>query len=1033
MSSISDISIRNPVFAWMLMAALMIFGLIGYGRMGVSQLPDIDFPVVAVTLSWQGAAPEVMETDIVDIVEDAVMGIQGIRDVATTIIQGNATMTVEFDLDRNIDVAVQEVQTRIGQAQRLLPTDMDPAIVTKVNPQDQPIVWLAVTGDLPLRDLIVYVQSTLKDRFSTIAGVGDIILGGYTDPNLRVWIDEKKLRANQVTALDVVNTIQQQHEEVPAGSIDTPRRSLNVRVMGEAPTPEAFGNIVILRRVSGPVFKKIHLRDVATVERGLADVQQRISRTNGRPSVGLGIRKQRGANEVATARRVLARLEEIRKTLPRGVNVEVVFDRTKFTQDSIRELVFTLVLSAVATSLVCWLFLGSWSATLNVLLAIPTSILGTFMVIYFMGFTLNTFTVLGLSLAVGIVVDDAIMVLENIVRYREQGLEKVEAARRGARQITFAALASTLALIAIFLPVAFMTGILGKFFYQYGVTISVAVAVSLLEALTLTPMRTSQFLRVGARTTRLGQSVDRSFRALAELYRRLLPRALAHRWLVVSGTLLFFVLSLSFIGILRKEFLPPQDQSIIVARIQTPVDSSIDYTLNRFQEIEKRLARRPEIERTFEAVGGFTGGDVSSGFLFITLKSPRRRTVVPPATHRLSQQELMGVLRRELNAIPDVKAILQDPSQSGFSAQRGFPVEFTVRGPDWNTLTAVSENLKNTIARTGLLTDVDSDYQGRVPEVHIRPDRAQAAARGVDVASIGATVNALIGGMPISKYTENGRRYDVRIRLAPLERATTGDIDRLQVWNNRGELEELRNVVTVVEEPTSPTITRRNRERAVTIDANVAPGKSQTAAMREIERLAARILPPGYRIVFSGSAQTFKESFASLMFVLLMGILVSYMVLASQFNSYLHPFIVLLALPFSVAGALIALWAGGQSINIYSFIGIILLMGIVKKNSILLVDFTNQYRRTGAGVHDALVAAGPVRLRPILMTSLATIVAALPPALAIGPGAETRIPMAIAVIGGVIFSTLLTLLVIPCAYRITARETMLSSDDLSKQ
>jgi HAE1 family hydrophobic/amphiphilic exporter-1 len=303
----------------------------------------------------------------------------------------------------------------------------------------------------------------------------------------------------------------------------------------------------------------------------------------------------------------------------------------------------------------------------------------------------------------------------------------------------------------------------------------------------------------------------------------------------------------------------------------------------------------------------------------------------------------------------------------------------------------------------------------------------------VDVASIGATVNALIGGMPISKYTENGRRYDVRIRLAPLERATTGDIDRLQVWNNRGELEELRNVVTVVEEPTSPTITRRNRERAVTIDANVAPGKSQTAAMREIERLAARILPPGYRIVFSGSAQTFKESFASLMFVLLMGILVSYMVLASQFNSYLHPFIVLLALPFSVAGALIALWAGGQSINIYSFIGIILLMGIVKKNSILLVDFTNQYRRTGAGVHDALVAAGPVRLRPILMTSLATIVAALPPALAIGPGAETRIPMAIAVIGGVIFSTLLTLLVIPCAYRITARETMLSSDDLSKQ
>ncbi|MCB4791506.1 MAG: efflux RND transporter permease subunit [Elusimicrobia bacterium] len=1019
--TLSDISIKNPVFAWMLMAALMIFGFIGYFRMGVSALPDVDFPVASIILSWRGAAPEVMETDIVDPVEDSLMGIQGIRNVSSNILQGSASITIEFELNKDIDVAVQEIQQKLALAQRLLPREMDPPIINKVNPEDQPILWLSVYGDAPLREMMGYVQDYLKDQFTTVEGVGEVFLGGYVDKNLRVWVDDEKLIKNQITVNDVVNSIQQQHIELPAGRIETPVIQKNVRMMGEAPNPDDFGNIVIGKRAGVPVYKPIYLKQVATIEKGLDDIR-RVSRTNGKTSVGLGIRKQRGSNQVAVSLKVLKKYEALKKNMPKGMALGIVFNQTSFIRDSIRELTITLLLSALATSIVCWIFLGSFTATVNILLAIPTSILGTFLIIYFLGFTLNTFTVLGLSLAVGIVVDDAIMVLENIVRYREQGIEKVEAARTGARQITFAAFAATLALIAIFLPVAFMTGIVGKFFFQYGITISVAVALSLLEALTLTPMRSSQFLRVGERTTWFGKMVDSSFKLTAKKYKNLLGWALDRRGKVIVITTILFLASLYFFKTLRKEFVPPQDQSLLLLRFQTPPDSSIDYTSLRAKAIEAYCLKKPEVDHFFSIIGGFSGGDVNSGIVFVTLKTPGKRPVSPEHKHRLSQKELMAVFRKELNTDPKLRVIVQDLSLAGFTAQRGFPVEFAVEGPDWDILTDTSEKLRRELSKSSLMTDVDTNFLPKVTEIHVYPDRKKAAQRGVDVQTLGQTIDYLVGGEPIAKYTESGRRYDVRIRLVPSSRLKTNDINRLQLWNNRGELVNLKDIVNLVEEPASLTITRRNRERAVSIFANVAPGKSQTAALKEVTRLAKQILPPGYHIEFTGSAQTFKESFSSLAFVLLMGILISYMVLASQFNSYLHPVIVLLALPFSISGALLALWIGNQSLNIYSFIGIILLMGIVKKNSILLVDFTNQYRAQGMPVRQALIEACPVRLRPILMTSIATITAAIPPALALGPGAEIRVPMAIAVIGGVIFSTLLTLLVVPSAYSLSNKD-----------
>ncbi len=1019
--TLSDFSIKNPVFAWMLMAALIVFGLIGFNSMGVSQMPDVDFPVVSVSLTWEGAAPEVMETDVVDVVEDAVMSIQGIRDLSSTARQGQATVTIEFELERDIDAALQEVQTKIAQAQLRLPREIDPPVVTKVNPQDQPIMWLGVSGDVPLRHLMEYVQDHLKDRFQTISGVGEVFLGGFLERNLRVWIDAKKLEELQLTVEDVIDAIQREHAELPAGRIETKEREFNVRSMGEALNVEEFGNLIVSRRGGQPVYKPIYLKDVATIEDGLSDTR-RIARILGKPAVGLGIRKQRGANEVAVAHRVLERLEEVKKRLPKGIEIGVNFDRTRFIEDSIHELTFTLILSAILTSLVCWLFLGSWSATLNILLAIPTSIIGTFIAMYFFGFTLNTFTLLGLSLAIGIVVDDAIMVLENIVRYQEQGMDRVEAARVGARQVTFAALAATLAIIAIFLPVAFMSGIIGRFFFEFGVTISVAVALSLLEALTLAPMRCAQFLRVGERTTRIGRGIDAGFRWLSRRYQDLLGWSLGRRWLILAAALgVFLATVLTVAPLLRKEFVPPQDQSMFLCRLQTPVGSSIDFTNARFRRAEEFAMSRPEVKRYFGAIGGFGGGEVNSGILFVTFRQPLERPVVPPNKKPLSQKELMALFRKELNKIPDTKAVIQDLSLSAFSAQRGFPIEMTVRGPDWEQLAELSETIRREMEKSPLMVDVDTDYLTGIPEVRVRPERVRAAERGVSVEAIGRTINALIGGERVAKYSRGGRRYDVRVRLVPSQRTQAEDIERLWVWNNRGEMVQLKDLVTISEKPALLTITRRGRERAITLFANVAPGKSQVQALQEADQIAKRVLPEGYHAVFAGSTQTFRESMQGLAFALWLGILVAYMVLGSQYNSYLHPVTVLLALPFSISGAFIALWLSGQSLNIYSAIGLILLMGIVKKNSILLVDFTNQLREQGLPVEGALLKACPIRLRPILMTSISTVAAAIPPAMALGPGAETRIPMAVTVIGGVILSTLLTLLVVPCAYSLFSR------------
>jgi len=1027
--TLSDISIKNPVFGWMLMIGVLVFGWIGFQRLGVSQLPDVDFPVVSVSVTWEGAAPEVIETDVTDVIENAVMSVEGLKEVTSVSMQGISQITLEFNLNRNIDVALQEVQAKIAQAQRNLPRDIDPPVISKTNPEDQPIVWLALSGDRSIQDLCRYTNETLKDQFTIVPGVGDIRLGGYVDPNLRVWLDAEKMQRMELTVEDVLNAINFQHADIPSGYIDTGPKEINVRVYGEAKTPEQFENITIPTRVrGGPIWKSLRIGDVGSVEDGLADIR-RISRSWGKTAIGLGVIKQRGTNAVIVADGVKRKMEELQKNLPAGMHLSLVFDTTQFIKDSVNELKFNLILSIILTSLVCYLFLGSWSANVNVLLSIPFSVMGAFFILYFSGFTINTFTMLGLSLVIGIVVDDSIMVLENISRHQEQGLARKEAALTGAREITFAAIAASVAILAIFLPVIFMQGIVGKFFYQFGVTISVAVIFSLVEALTITPMRCSQFLTVG-HTTGLGRAIDKLMKWLAESYRATLKFILAWPKTVLIIAVLVFVLSLGLSRLLRKEFIPPQDQSRFLARITLPLGSSIEKTDNLFKEAEKLLMQYPEVSTYYSAVGSFSGGQVNQGFIFITMKPPKERPLL--SGHHETQAEFMQTVRKKFSAIAGVdRATIQDLSLTGFTAQRGFPVEFTVRGPDWDKLGQFSQEIMKRMKDSGVMVDVDTDYQLGMPELQVYPDRQKAAEHGVSVLSIADTINAMVGGVRNGKFTSRGKRYDIRVRLAEADRSNTKDVQKMWVRNEFGEVVPLSAVVTANEKPSLFSITRKNRERAVSIYANPASGHSQQEALDAVLKIGKEVLPNDYRLIFSGGSQAFKDSFQSMIFALILGIFVAYMILGTQFNSFIHPFTVLLALPFSVTGAFLFLLLTHNSLNLYSMIGLILLMGIVKKNSILLVDFTNVRRKQGMEAKEALLDACPIRLRPILMTSIAMIAAATPAALAIGPGSEVMVPMAVAVIGGVLFSTILTLFVVPCAYAVFSKLEYHHKDEIN--
>jgi hydrophobe/amphiphile efflux-1 (HAE1) family protein len=1008
------LSLTRTVFAWILMTALIVFGFFAMTRLGVSQLPDVDFPIVTVSVSYEGAAPEIVESELIDQIETRLLSIEGIQEMRSSVSQGQGSVRLTFDIGRNVDVVLQEVQTALSQIR--FPLGVDPPVVRKQNPEEDPIMFIAMTAkDKPLREMVVFADQTLLDQFRFLPNIGEVSVAGFSERNLRVWPHLARLKRADLTISDILDAIRTQHIEAAAGQFVEGGRELRVRWLGEAYDVEAFKKLRILKRGGATIQDAVYtIGDVADVEDGLSDIR-RIARVDGLTSISVMVKKQRGSNEVTLAEAVIKKVEEVKKILPEGYDISVRVNFTKSTRAVVDTTMEKLFVAAMVTILVCFLFLGSWQAALNILFSIPTSIVGSFLVIYFCGFTLNLFTLLALTLAISIVVDDAIMLLENIVRHYRMGKAPYQAAYDGAMEILPAATAATLAVIAVFAPVIFMSGVTGKFFFQFGIAMSAAVLLSLLEAVTITPMRAAAFMSAAPKVSRFERWLDHLFERLAHHYQNVLALTLRHSVTVVVVALLLFAGSMNLVQQVRKEFLPPQDQNIILLNGQLPPGTSLQATSEITKKIEEIIKSVPEVQGYLISIGGGPGATgVNSFFMPINL--------IPREERKTTHQDVMDKIRAGLKPLKNVRASLRDTSSRGLTTGRQFPISMNIMGPDLDVLDTKSQEIMKRLTDEGLAQDMDSDFRKGIPQLEVEPKRAMLASRGVSVESVAQTMNAALASIRVSRYTAGGRRYDVRVKVPDDEITSESDIRKIGVRNQFGNIVEVGDLVDIKEATTLQSITRINRQRSIGIFGQLTKGQSQAVVLERAAAIALEVLPDGYTMNLEGASAGLSESFGSLTTALLMGILVAYMVLAVQFNSFVHPISVLMALPFSVTGALLALWLTGVSLNLFSYIGLIVLMGIAKKNSILLVEFTNQVRRReNADVYTALIKACPVRLRPILMTSTATVVAATPLVFGDSMGQETRTPMGLTIIGGTILSTLLTLFVVPALYKVLSR------------
>lgn len=1005
---IIKISITRPVFAWILMSALIIFGGISFLRLGISQMPDVDFPIIGISVSYEGASPEIVESEIIDPFEQRLLSLEGLKEIKATARQGTASISLEFEINRNVDVALQEVQAAISQI-RLPAGVTDNPVVRKQNPEEEPIMFIGLWADKPLKEIINFAEQFLVDQVQTLSGVGEVSVAGFSLRNLRVWINHDKLRNYDLTVTDILDSIQQQHVDRAAGLISNQKQELNARQYGEAQSVEEFANLPILRRGGSVILnQRYRLKDFARVEDGLSDVR-RLAFVDGKPALTIAVRKQRGSNEVAVAKLIREELENFKSRLPEGYNLRINVDFTKSTEATVQSTQTKLLYAGLVTVLVVFLFLGSWASVFNIFLSIPTSIVGTFAIMYFAGFTLNLFTLLALALVISIVVDDAIMVLENIIRHFRMGKTPAQAAYDGTREVFGAAVAATLAVVAVFAPVVFMDGIIGKFFLQFGVVMSAAVLLSLVESITITPMRASQFLAASPHPSKFEIWLDHKFESLAEAYRKTLVHTFKFKAIYLSLGISVFVGSLYLFKLVKKEFIPAQDQNFLILTMQTRLDASLDYTFEKAKEVEVILKTIPEIQGFFISAGsGGPSSGSNQGFIPLILKDSKDR--------QLGHLAIMEKVREELKAVKDVRFQVRDISARNLVSGRFFPVAFNLQGPNYDILNEKAQTIMKELTDLGLATDLDTDYKKGTREIRIYPRRDRIAENGVSMDVVTRTINAAVAGSREGQFTQNGRRYDIRVKLEQGFILSEADIKKIFVRNITGNLIPLSELVEIKNEPVIQSIARLDRQRTISIYGGLAKGKSQGDVLNKARSLANEHLPPGYRFNLEGASAGFQDAFSSIYFALIMGVIVAYMILAVQYNSFLHPVTVLMALPFGLTGALLALWISGQSLNLFSLIGVIVLMGIAKKNSILLVEFTNQTRERVPHVRQALIEACPVRLRPILMTSIATILAALPLLLKEGIGKETSSALALTVLGGTFVSTIFTLYIIPMIY-----------------
>ena len=1003
---LSDVSIKKPVFATMMIAALILFGLISRQRMGVDLYPDIDFPIVTVTARLEVASPEVIETEVTDPLEDAVSTVEGVRHLTSHSSQGTSQVVIEFELETNIDVAAQDVRDKISRTRYMLPKEMDPPIVGKVDISARPIMWLGITGSMSKLELSMIADDIIKPMVETVPGVGNVFLPGLRKREVRIWLDDRKMEAYHITAEDIKQALLTKNVEIPAGTIENPVRELTVKTMGEFGSVDEFNNLIISFREGAPV----RLSDVGFAEDGMED-KRSLARFQGEQAIGMGIVPRSGANNVAVANSVKKKIKEILKLVPQ-VKIRSCFDSSTFIKQSISDVQFDLLYGAFLAALVVFLFLRTIQTTLIIALAIPTSLIGSFWVMNILGFTINSMTMLALSLCVGLVVDDAIVVLENIFRHAEMGKSSVKASQEGTSEIAFAAIAATLTIVAVFVPVAFIKGMIGRFYFQFGISVAAAVLISLFIALTLTPMLCSRYLSVTKKHGKIYEMLEHAFLSIERSYSKTLSkiclRGFWYRfWFALVSAVLTFTISALFFGMLKKELITSEDRSDFFIQFRTPVGSSLGLTDEKMAQMEAVMRSFPEISSVFAALGGFQRDEPNRGMLFIQLVDVSKR--------EMTQQEIMAAVRRKFAEIPGLLANVQDVSIGGVHGERDSPLQFDIKGHNLMELYRVSEGVVKKIREIPGIVDVDTGMDLTKPEVRIYIDRDRAGDLGVDVRTIASAVNTLIGGEDVGKYKEGGKSYDVRVRLVPDQREKPEDISRLLIKTSNGELIRLNNVVRIEEAVGPDVINRKDRMRSVTIYGNLEE-KTLGEALKESKEAAHTIIPQGYTLTESGQAETMKEAIASLIFAFLLAIVITYMVLSSQFESFIHPLTIMLALPLSFIGALGFLLLTGNTLNVMSYIGMIMLMGIVTKNSILLVDYTNTLRSRGKPRDEAVLEAAPVRLRPILMTAVSTIAGVLPVALGFGAGGESRAPMAIATAGGMATSTLLTLFIVPVVY-----------------
>ena len=998
---ISEICIKRPVFATVLSLVVMLIGLVSYGRLAVREYPKIDEPVVTVNTTYRGASAEIIESQVTKPLEDSLAGIEGVEVITSISRAENSQISIRFKLEREPDSAAADVRDRVSRVRNKLPDAVDEPVIAKVEADANPIIWLAFSSDAhSALEVTDFASRIVKPRLQTLPGAADVRIFGDRSYAMRIWVDRDRLAAYQLTPQDIEDALRRQNVEIPAGRIESNQREFSVVAKTDLATPEAFANVVVKTVNDYPV----RIGDLARVEVGAASERSTV-RFNGKSAVALGVIKQATANPLDLSKALRAEVPKLTAELPAGMKANIAYDSSIFIDRSIKSVFTTIGEAILLVLLIIFLFLRNVRATLIPLVTIPVSLIGAFALMFVLGFTINTLTLLALVLAIGLVVDDAIVVLENIFRHIEDGMPRREAALKGAKEIGFAVVAMTVTLAAVYAPVAFMTGRTGKLFIEFALTLAGAVLVSGFVALTLSPMMCSVLLKHEEKHGRFYTTVENFLNWLGNGYKGLLETLLNRRWIVMTGFAIVAAGSVLFFNLLKSELAPLEDRGTVLGVFLGPEGATLEYTDKYARQIEDIYSQTKDVERFF-VVGGNPTVSQGISFLGLTDWSQRDR----------SSADVAKELFPKFMGVPGVMAFPVTPPSLGQSP-RERPINFViVTSAPFAELQAVTDQFLTEISKNSGLTNVDTDLKLNKPELAVDVNREKAADLGVGVDTIGRTLETMLGGRQVTRFKRDGEQYDVIVQVGERLRTTPQDLQSIYVRARDGSMVPLSNLVTVRETISPRELNHFGQRRAVTITANLAPGYAMGEALAFMDGLATRLLKPGYAVDYNGQTREFKQSSASLAITFVLALAFIYLVLAAQFESFRDPFIIMLTVPLSMTGALAALWLAGGTLNVYSQIGLVTLVGLITKHGILIVEFANQLQEKGMELKAAVIEASVLRLRPILMTTGAMVLGTLPLAMATGAGAESRQQIGWVIVGGLLLGTFFTLFVVPTVY-----------------